>query len=380
MHVGMSDGIYFEVGGTSTNLGVVRAGRPIVTYANVGGHETYVSSLDVHVLGIGGGSLIRIGGGAVREVGPRSAHIAGLRYACFAPAEHIPECQGRLLRAEARGRRRLRGDRDRTRRSLCLDDDLCRQRRRPDDPEMHCYAPRGSRACGIRAARRLLGKEVVALASQVLSAAVARWRPSFEHLIKDHQLDEDQQLLVGMGGGIGALLPSVAERVGLGSSSQRMPRSFPRSGQRWRWFGKSVERANPDPSSEDIAASSRRNAGSDRPAGGGSEDGRYFGGNRPPDRPDSRDRDRRRGAPQRRIDADLSTSRRPGRIAARSLHRPEDEIELPPKRRRVRLHPRNRDRDIRCGSSIGMADAPATQPCGRSARRRSRDGSKPSSR
>ena len=87
MHVGMSDGIYFEVGGTSTNLGVVKAGRPVVTYANVGGHDTFVNSLDVRVLGVAGGSLIRIADGAVREVGPRSAHIAGLRYACFAPAE-----------------------------------------------------------------------------------------------------------------------------------------------------------------------------------------------------------------------------------------------------------------------------------------------------
>ena len=88
MHVGMSDGIYFEVGGTSTNLGVVKAGRPVVTYANVGGHDTFVDSLDVRVLGVAGGSLIRITDGAVREVGPRSAHIAGLD----TPASRRPRC------------------------------------------------------------------------------------------------------------------------------------------------------------------------------------------------------------------------------------------------------------------------------------------------
>lgn len=50
MHVGMSDGIYFEVGGTSTNIGIVKHGRPTVGYALVGGHETYVNSLDIRLV------------------------------------------------------------------------------------------------------------------------------------------------------------------------------------------------------------------------------------------------------------------------------------------------------------------------------------------
>ncbi|MDH3582140.1 MAG: hypothetical protein OEM91_16140, partial [Hyphomicrobiales bacterium] len=89
MHLRVSDGIYFEVGGTSTNVGVIRDGRPTITYARIGGHETFINSLDVRVLGIAGGSLLRVRDGKIVDVGPRSAHIAGLGYAAFADPGEI---------------------------------------------------------------------------------------------------------------------------------------------------------------------------------------------------------------------------------------------------------------------------------------------------
>src|SRR3954468_17546299 len=98
MYLKVSDGIYFEVGGTSTNIGVIRNGMPTVKYARVGGHDTYVNSLDVRVIGIAGGSMPRVAGKEIVDVGPRSAHIAGLAYAAFAAPAEIVEPQLEFFR------------------------------------------------------------------------------------------------------------------------------------------------------------------------------------------------------------------------------------------------------------------------------------------
>lgn len=89
MYLRASNGVYFEVGGTTTNIGVIKDGRPAIDYSIVGGHRTYISSLDVRVLGVAGGSMIRVDKSGVKDVGPRSAHIAGLDYAAFTPEEEI---------------------------------------------------------------------------------------------------------------------------------------------------------------------------------------------------------------------------------------------------------------------------------------------------
>jgi N-methylhydantoinase A len=72
--VGASDLIAFDVGGTSTDVTLIAAGRPATTAeGEIDGLPFAVTTTDIHTIGAGGGSLAwRDAGGALR-VGPRSA-------------------------------------------------------------------------------------------------------------------------------------------------------------------------------------------------------------------------------------------------------------------------------------------------------------------
>lgn len=85
----LTDGIVLECGGTSSNVSVVKHGRTALRTLRVMGRPTSVRSVDSWVVGAAGGSMARTGRRRVEETGPRSAHVAGLPYACFAPAEEI---------------------------------------------------------------------------------------------------------------------------------------------------------------------------------------------------------------------------------------------------------------------------------------------------
>ena len=220
LHENVTDGIFIEVGGTSADCSVIRRGLPQMQPARVGGHRTMLRTLDVRTLGIAGGSVPRLTAGArgpaaLRGVGPRSAHIAGLGYACFTPAAAFDGARVLAIRPQP-------GD---PADYLALE--LAGGERVTVTPTCAAnllgYVPAGDFARGdAESARRAfalagaaIGCAPEALARAVLERSADILRTAVDELIADYGLIPGEVELVGGGGGAAALVPFAAERLGL---------------------------------------------------------------------------------------------------------------------------------------------------------------------
>ena len=71
---GFPDAVTFDMGGTSTDVCLVRGGQPApAAQRSVAGFPVRLPSLDIHTIGAGGGSIAYLDAGGALHVGPRSA-------------------------------------------------------------------------------------------------------------------------------------------------------------------------------------------------------------------------------------------------------------------------------------------------------------------
>lgn len=213
MYEKLTDGIFFEVGGTSTDISCVKDGKVMVRYAEVGGHKTYLNSLDVRTVGIGGGSMIQIKDGQAVDSGPRSAHIAGLEYDCYCDENEIVNPVLKTTRPKASD---------------------------PDYGYVECsngkrfcftvagaanilgYVKESDYAFGnVAAARKVwqpladsMKMSVEQVAKKVLDFAAIKNSKIVHDLVKDYNLDVRTTTFIGGGGGAAAVVPHLAEYMG----------------------------------------------------------------------------------------------------------------------------------------------------------------------
>lgn len=216
MYEKVSDGIFFEVGGTSVDISVIKNGKVMIQNAQVGGHRTYLRSLDVRTLGVAGGSMVVVENGTISAVGPRSAHIAGCEYECFTDIAAFGE-QPQLAFISPRP-----GD-PQNYAVIAGPDEKHYALTLAGAANLLGYVPEDDYAAGNLASTRAaweclgasLGIPAEQAARQALDIAIDKVMEVVNEMIAEYKLERHFITLVGGGGSGCVLVPAMAEKSGM---------------------------------------------------------------------------------------------------------------------------------------------------------------------
>ncbi|HEU5120133.1 MAG TPA: hydantoinase/oxoprolinase family protein, partial [Candidatus Nitrosocosmicus sp.] len=208
------EGIFIEVGGTSTNISIIKDGKPEMRYVNIMEHPTCIRSLDSRICGVAGGSLIRVSSKKkIIDVGPRSSHIAGLEYSCFANPEDLKK--GEIVTISP-----LNNDPNDY---VCIEvpggkkygiTNTCAAN------ALHLI-PKNDNAYGNIDAARIAFTKLATfmrmtpeqLAKQVIDISVSKIVDYIVPMIKEYKLSKNRIVVIGGGGGASVLVPMVAKKL-----------------------------------------------------------------------------------------------------------------------------------------------------------------------
>jgi N-methylhydantoinase A len=214
MFLRISDGIFLEVGGTSTDISAIHNGRSKIRSAEIGGHNLLLKTLDIHTVGVAGGSLARVERNKIVEVGPRSAHIANYKYASFTDSLESPEVFFQApLPGDSHTYIALRDKADGETLSLTP---TCAANLLGYVPAEDCAKGNlTSISKSFEALGKVLGKGAKECAEDFLNRAIDKCLAKVKALIQENKLDEKTVVLYGGGGGAAALVPYLAKRLNL---------------------------------------------------------------------------------------------------------------------------------------------------------------------
>lgn len=215
MYEKITDGIFLEAGGTSTDISVIKDGKVMIKNAQIGGQKLYLTSLDVRTLGVADGSMIVVEDGKLVDVGPRSAHIANKSYEVFAEPKKIVSPKIKLVAP--------------------------REEDKPNYAVIECengesyaltlagaanilgYVGEGDYAHGNKEAAKkawqaladLTGESVEELCKTAMEISMKKVKQIVDELIVDYNLNKNLIYLIGGGGSASVVVPFLGEMMGI---------------------------------------------------------------------------------------------------------------------------------------------------------------------
>jgi N-methylhydantoinase A/oxoprolinase/acetone carboxylase beta subunit len=253
MYVRASNAVFMEVGGTSTDICLIRFGQAGMRTASVGGHRLFLRTLDVHTIGVAGGSMPRVSKSSIADVGPRSAHLAGLPYCCFTEAQELSLAAVRMI-APVQGDPADyaaigAGDKNYAITLTCAANAAGAL---PAGDYASGSAESADRALNALGAHlRTSGKGA---ARQMLRLGAGKAAAVVSSLLTQARVQPQEVVLVGGGGGAGVLVPVVAQMLGMEYRIAQNAPVISAIGVALALVRESVERTIPRPTPEDLLA------------------------------------------------------------------------------------------------------------------------------
>jgi N-methylhydantoinase A/oxoprolinase/acetone carboxylase beta subunit len=214
LHLKVTNGIFVEVGGTSTNICIIKNGKPEIRYVTIKDHPTCIRSMDVRILGVAGGSMIKIKDKRVWKVGPRSAHIAGMRYACFADSSLLKS--GKIImvkpkESDAEPYVAIQCDGE----VFAITNTCAANALGMIEKDDYSFADQTSAKIAMELLGRELGVSGPEAAMSIIQTASFEITKTVSKILKEFKMDKTKTQMIGGGGGASVLVPFVAKQLGI---------------------------------------------------------------------------------------------------------------------------------------------------------------------